>query len=412
MQKKQFVQGTHRAVHPRDTLEKVTPFLKEMGITRVANLTGLDHIGIPVYAACRPNSQSLSVSQGKGHCHDSAKISAIMESIEGYHAENILLPVLRKSYVEMLQEGHRVVSLERITKSCERDFDVTYPVRWTVCNRIGFGESVWLPYEVISAAFTVPEADDHGFFIADSNGLASGNTITEAVNHALYEVIERDCLALWQLTPSELQDQKRIDMDTVDEPFLLQTLSTLRNKNIHIAVWNITNDLGIPTFICKLISENNTGVRPAYGSGTHLNKNIALSRAITEAAQSRLTFIAGARDDQYHEIYEAEISEKVYSSWLEELKNTNGLSLTSFQDIPFIHFDYLDEDQQYILSRLNHAGLTEAFYADLTREEFGISVVKVVVPGLEGVTYPDRRLLGQRALEYYDQYGVGACEMI
>jgi len=52
-----------------------------MGITRVANVTGLDHVGIPVVMACRPNARGLAVSQGKGLTLDAAKASAVMESI-------------------------------------------------------------------------------------------------------------------------------------------------------------------------------------------------------------------------------------------------------------------------------------------------------------------------------------------
>ena len=58
--------GTHRLVAPNATLERVRPFMAVMGITRVANVTGLDTIGIPVVMVVRPNSRSLAVSQGKG----------------------------------------------------------------------------------------------------------------------------------------------------------------------------------------------------------------------------------------------------------------------------------------------------------------------------------------------------------
>jgi YcaO-like protein with predicted kinase domain len=170
-------------------------------------------------------------------------------------------------------------------------------------------------------------------------------------------------------------------------------------------------DIGIPTFLCKVISVNNTGIRPAYGSGTHLNKTIALSRAITEAAQSRVTFIAGARDDQYHDVYENEISNTTYNSWLDELQNINTDLLKSFKDIPCTNLQSLDEDQAYILSQLDKVGLNDAFYADLTQEKYNIPVVKVIIPGTEGITAPGRRLLGSRGLKFYKQYGVGACEV-
>ena len=66
-----------------------------MGITRVAVLTGLDVIGIPVAAAVRPNSRSVAVHQGKGVTLDAAKASAVMEAVECFHAENIALPLRR-----------------------------------------------------------------------------------------------------------------------------------------------------------------------------------------------------------------------------------------------------------------------------------------------------------------------------
>src|SRR5690606_15138598 len=62
-------------------------FLDYFGITRIGDLTGLDTVGIPVWFASRPNSRGLAVSQGKGMTHAQARISAVMECIEGAVAE-------------------------------------------------------------------------------------------------------------------------------------------------------------------------------------------------------------------------------------------------------------------------------------------------------------------------------------
>ena len=64
-----------------------------MGITRIANITGLDRLGIPVVMVCRPNSRSIAVSQGKGLTLDAAKASGLMESVETFHAESITRPL-------------------------------------------------------------------------------------------------------------------------------------------------------------------------------------------------------------------------------------------------------------------------------------------------------------------------------
>ena len=86
---KVYFEGTHRVVCPQTTWEKMHPILGDLGITRLANVTGLDRIGIPVYMCCRPNSRSLAVSQGKGVDGISAKVSALMESVETSHANNL-----------------------------------------------------------------------------------------------------------------------------------------------------------------------------------------------------------------------------------------------------------------------------------------------------------------------------------
>src|SRR5207244_5110666 len=96
-----FHSGTHRTIVPEETLRKVRPLMPVMGITRIANVTGLDCIGIPVVMVCRPNSRALAVAQGKGLDLDAAKASGLMESVEAYHAERITLPLKLASQEEL-----------------------------------------------------------------------------------------------------------------------------------------------------------------------------------------------------------------------------------------------------------------------------------------------------------------------
>src|ERR1700735_576551 len=79
--------GTHRAASLAATWKRFSPAAKRAGITRIAELTGLDTLGIPVFAAIRPMGKSLSTQQGKGLSRDAARISALMESLETFAAE-------------------------------------------------------------------------------------------------------------------------------------------------------------------------------------------------------------------------------------------------------------------------------------------------------------------------------------
>lgn len=89
--------------------------LRRFGITRVGDVTGLDIIGIPVWFAARPNSRGLSVSQGKGLFADQARLSAIMEAIEGAVAEETRRHVTAfGSIEEMRNKGVPLIPFETV----------------------------------------------------------------------------------------------------------------------------------------------------------------------------------------------------------------------------------------------------------------------------------------------------------
>ena len=105
---KLFKRGTHRIISPDDTLARIAPKAPQIGITRLGNVTGLDRIGIPVTVAIRPNSRSVSVSQGKGLGLSQALASALMEAIELFHAEEPAGRAVEASFLE-LSANARVV---------------------------------------------------------------------------------------------------------------------------------------------------------------------------------------------------------------------------------------------------------------------------------------------------------------
>ncbi len=78
-----------RSTTAEETLRRVEPLTKKAGITRVADITRLDRIGIPVFSSIRPEAGTgaISVYNGKGLTETQARVSAIMEGIERYSAE-------------------------------------------------------------------------------------------------------------------------------------------------------------------------------------------------------------------------------------------------------------------------------------------------------------------------------------
>ena len=211
---KQYRLGTHRTVSPEATLARVAPHLNEMGITRIANVTGLDEIGIPVVMVCRPNSRSISVSQGKGVDLAAAKASGVMEAIETYHAERITLALKLASFEE-LRHSNPMVDASSLPFSVENRYRDDRALLWIEGRNLLNNEPLWLPHELVHTDYTLPQPTGSGCFAANTNGLASGNHILEAIAHGIYEVIERDALTLWRL-PDTTTGKVALDLESVD----------------------------------------------------------------------------------------------------------------------------------------------------------------------------------------------------
>ena len=371
--------GTFRACDPAETLARVRPVLTRVGITRVADVTGLDRIGIPVAMCVRPAAHTLSVSQGKGISRELAQISAIMESFEAYHAENARPPEIVASYREMRR---RYATLNPATLKPGIRGGAYHPQRkigWIRGTDLSSGEPVFVPHARIYME-SAPAHADVDIFSADSNGLASGNDLWEAICHGLYEVIERDCDWRWgRLSPVERQ-RRLLDNDTIESPLLRSYLGRYADAGVVPRIWEITSDLGVPAYRC--IIRDREAWRPLgahYGAGCHISKVVALARAITEAAQSRLTFIAGARDDIFPSSYEQR-----RARWLPgpaEALLPGTLNFRECQAPPLMAT--FKEDAYYVVDRLVEAGYQRIVVVDHTRLDLGIPVAHVIVPGLQ-----------------------------
>lgn len=394
---KMHYRGTHRALDPDETLERIKPLLGMFGITRVADITGLDSIGLPVAVAIRPGSRSNITFQGKGLERSSAKVSAIMESIETYCAERINGPLLWASVVEMRKVGRNVVDIENLTFRQGARFSMETRILWFEGRQLIGGESCWLPFECVHTNFTLPAPAGSGHFVASTNGLASGNDKREAIVHALCELIERDAQVLFSLDPARL-DSRRLNVASIDEPDAVSILAGIDSKGFVVAVWDLTSDIGIAVFKCHIMErQGGPGLMPlpAEGHGCHPDKGIALLRAILEAIQSRATIIAGTRDDIGPSLYERFDDMEEIERWRKRL--SSNTAARPYSDIPHTFHKTVDEDIDHIQQQLRAVGIGEIVVTDLSPGSSApVAVVRVVVPGLEGLLARDVAL-GKRA---------------
>jgi ribosomal protein S12 methylthiotransferase accessory factor len=376
---KAFRRGTHRTIAPSETLIRFRPLALRMGITRLGNITGLDRIGIPVAIAVRPNSRSVSVSQGKGLDLTQAMASALMEAAEGFHAEQTG-EGRRASYREIAADSVVVDPLTLCTTG--RAFNPDTIISWLEGFDLLRREPCWVPAEIVHTDYT--QALD-GYFLAGSNGLASGNHLIEAIGAAICELVERDAVALWGALGIREKAQRALDIASVDDPDCRALLAKYGKAGIAVRLWNITTEIGIAAFLCDIhdpSTDEPRRLRRFHGAGCHPDRVIALARALTEAAQVRLTYITGIRDDLTPAEYEEGPNVELLDALLDALRQE--AQPNSFHEVPASAADDLGKDLQWELECLRSTGITRVVAVDLTRPDFGIPVVRVVVPGLEG----------------------------
>jgi len=365
---KAFVHGTHRVCAPEQTWARVRPHLADAGITRVADVTRLDVVGVPVFQAVRPLSRNLSVSQGKGVTPMLARVSAVMEAIELWHAERVELEATAAAVGEVALP-YVVDNLDVIERNLLGDATVLH---WVTGRGLRTGRAVPVPREYLEIDHTAVERWHPPLFLVTSNGLSSGNTEEEAVLHGLYEVIERDALALLHDTPRETWRQ--VDPSTVRGDDAAPLVERIHAAGCELSIVDASGRTGLPSFMAEVWS-------PAYpqwfgGAGCHRDREVALCRALTEAVQSRLTAISGARDDLDSGVYTR------VGDWCRPRTERACGVAVDYTDGPDTPVGDLAGDLRAVVGAVERVTGVEPFAVDLSRDRIGIPVVRVVAPGL------------------------------
>ncbi|HOA69070.1 MAG TPA: YcaO-related McrA-glycine thioamidation protein [Methanosarcina thermophila] len=392
-----YLEGTQRVYDEATTLENTKDEIKKTGVTRIADITNLDRLGIPIFSAIRPSAAkgAISIYSGKGSTEQRARISAIMESFERCLAERpglnadiedgISAPSLVESY-NVAKESYTVI--DPATLLLPQPYLPQSLCEWVGAYDLINGEEVFVSANAVYHPYDAP-GQCQKLFLSNTNGLASGNVIEEAILHGLLEVIERDAISIAQFSRNL---GKEIVL-TEEDGYLYELSSKFKNAGIELKVWLVPTDTGIPTVIA--VTDDVKLKDPALlvmGAGSHLKPEIAVARAITEAAQSRVVQIQGAREDTDRESFIRSIGydrmKRLNKFWFEEGEK---ISLSEVLDLskksPAENIDVVLEKLKGIAER--------ALVVDLSREEVNVPVVRVIIPGFELFTI-DRDRKGKR----------------
>lgn len=401
-----------------ETLERVLEQARSFGVTRLADITGLDRIGLPTYSAIVPNSEDiLSVYNGKGLRPIDAKVGALMEALERQVALTARPTLVDGSFQE-LSKLYAVLDPRRSKEGLAEDYSESHTYSWVWGRDLISDSDVLVPATWAGYMWHHLTAGPH-FQLHTSNGLSSGNTREEAICQALCELVERDAWTLAEIGARLLpwarrrladpenaangEDDTELHptLELADEP----AMEFFRRAGLEPVLHDITSDLGIPTVFATVRDELLPGFPMVHGGvGTHLDARVAARRALTEVAQSRCVDIQGVREDitppdaaatQFN-IHTRRISGVQRNGWT----INRSSKIHTLADLPSTIHDYIEDDIEYILTRLRLAGIDKVVVVDLSPPDAPFAVVRVIVPGLETWAV-NRGPMGKRALAYW-----------
>lgn len=384
---------THRAISPEETIKNVKDKLKITGITRIAEITHLDRVGIPVYSAIRPSAAegAVSIYAGKGATKDQAKASAMMEAFERYSAEP-QEQIENNLICGLFNELGDCISPELLILP-KLPFDPQKKeLNWIKSFNIKDDGEYLLPADAVFH----PYSHNVNLFKSNTNGLASGNKVEEAIFHGMTEVIERDAWSLFEAGRNKVPE---INLENTSNPLIIEIVDKFKGAGIDIKVVNLTSDVEVPTIAA--VSDDTVLKDPALltlGVGTHLDPEIAVLRALTEVAQSRATQIHGTREDTTRAVFMRKAGYKrmkrINKHWFGESEEI--MELNEIKDMSGKSFK---EDIETSMKLLKKADFEDVLFVNLTRPEIEIPVVRVVIPGME-VYSVDPERIGKRLTKH------------
>lgn len=412
-----------------ETIKTILPVSSNIGITRLADITNMDILGIPNFSAVLPGTEDyIWVYSGKGPTRMDAKASALMESIERYSS----LPsgnrkkMIQGSYKEVSKVS-KILHPSNVVEPMILEYDDEMIMDFLSGYDLVNNERILIPAPLALFRYSPKPPAINPFAYHHTNGLASGNVLEEAICHSLCELIERDATSLAELNASALpynflrtmtkylsdngleidpvdgtefvdDDSKYPDVDisNIDFKPISNLVKKFNDAKIPLIIKDITSPIGVPTFNASSIEwiTEDYGYL-AEGHGTHPDARIALLRAITEVSQTRAANIQGARDDLRKISYGNSNSDEK-KTW-QFMKSKNAIQFSEIKS--FIHDDILD-DINFILSRLVSNGLKQVIVVDLTNPQIMIPVVRTIVPGLETFKIT-KAIIGKRGRESF-----------
>jgi oxazoline/thiazoline synthase len=322
-------------------------------------------------------------SFGKGSTSEQAEASALMEAIERYsgifQGDEIRMKrrftdfaagdAIMANDVQLLSEAQFAARHEPVDDNSHpvpEPIDPNAKIEWSPAWSLRDQRFRYLPTGLMYFFYR----DFH----TDSNGCAAGNTLQEAIVQGFLELVERDAYAIWWYNRSQ---RSEVDLSEFDDSYVRDIKTQFTDAGRKLWVLDVTNDLGVPTYVAIMhwIKDGQENIE--FGSGAHFDRRIALLRSLTELSQFlSIGLMGGGSGDK---------------------SSLDGVTPLRLENYPFlipashpvvapelginVPLDSAREQVEACVEIARRAG-HDFLVLDQTRPDVEVSVARVIVPGL------------------------------
>jgi YcaO-like protein with predicted kinase domain len=388
--------GTQRQLSPEMALLRAVESAKSLGMSRLADVSRLDVLGVHTWNSIRPETadQDNTVTGGKGLTRESAIVAACLEAVE----RACMTPLGRPEYVatvEQMTGRGCVVHPRELVLDVDSPWHEREPLYWWPTRDLLSDDEVW----VTATNVFFPFVKGPRLHSQCSTGLAAGASLAEAVLYGLLEVLERHATTRFEY----VRRAALVRLDELPDVAVQELLSRLAEAGVSAHAWLLESEFTIPTFRVVLDDGDRRDRRYLNGGyACHLDPTEALRSALLEAVYARASVIAGAREDlDRPETLHGAMGYEVARGEVLSTRNAGNVTLAALRDTSTAS---ISDDLAFVLGELRRGGCSRVLAADLSSTDSDFKVARSIVPGLAFA--PTGKRISPRLIAAIHRFGI------
>lgn len=328
---------------------------------------------------------------------EDAKIRAIGEAIERYCGSHINNKLLRKSYDNVKKNAINPKKLiyfsnkQYVNKFLYKKFNSRKTIDWIEGYSMTRKKKVLVPAFAVYLGYNRLINKDEHFMPTSSCGLASHNSIENAINSSLLELIERDsAITTWMHKKKVL----RLDINSIKSEKLISLKNKILEEGLEMEICITPNNFLILSVIAIIYNQKKEIPFASFGMAAGSNIEKVVTKSLEEALMVRNTLEIQKKENKFKKIQKLNIKNYIdhaaYYS-LPSHKNSWQFLLNSPRVSVEIIKKNLDNTMDYkkIINLLKKEN-KEVILVDLTNKlikKMGFYCVKIIIPELRPMDF-------------------------